>query len=109
MIWQVGDEGRIEVRLRASGEQAIRVARVHADRYIGNIVGDLSATLGVDVTTNELRYSFSKTRPEVTVIWRAQVPTASVPDVREYMVRLAQSEQPVQGEVEGVSDEPPDQ
>jgi hypothetical protein len=109
MIWQVSDEGRLVVRLRASGEQAIRVARAHADRYVANIVGDLSATLGIDVVTDELRYSFNKTRPEVTVIWRAQVPLGAVPDVREYMVRLSTSEQPVQGEVEDVHDEPPDQ
>jgi hypothetical protein len=109
MIWQVSDEGRIEVRLRAEGEQAIKVARAHADRYIGNIVGDLSATLGVDVVTTELRYSFSKTRPEVTVVWRARTPVGSVPDVREYFVRLSASEQPVQGEVGDVHDEPPDQ
>jgi hypothetical protein len=105
MMWQVSDEGKVEVRLRAEGEQAIRVAREHADRFIGNIVGDLSATLGVDVTTDELRYSFSKTRPEVTVIWRARVPVGSVPDVREYMVRLAQSQNPVMGEI--VDEQPP--
>ena len=106
MIWQVSDEGRIEMRLRANGEQAIRVARVEADRYIDNIVGDLNATEGIDVVTNELRYSFSKNRPAVTVIWRAQVPVGSVPEVREYMTRLARSHDPVQGEI---VDGPPDQ
>jgi len=101
MIWQVSDEGTIEVRMRASGEQAIRVARVKADEFIANIVSDLNATQGIEIVTDELRYSFHKTRPEVTVKWRAQVPVGAVPDVREYMSRLAHSQNPetVQGEV----------
>jgi hypothetical protein len=108
MIWQVNDEGRIEVRLRAEGEQAIRVARVKADEFIANIVSDLNATMGIEIVTDELRYSFHKTRPEVTVKWRAQVPAEKVPDVREYMSRLAHSHSPdtVRGEV---VDGPPDQ
>jgi len=105
MIWQVTDEGTIEIRLRASGEQAIRVARVKADEFVANIVGDLNATMGIEIVTDELRYSFHKTRPEVTVKWRAQVPVDQVTDVREYMARLARSQDPVQGEIV----EPPDQ
>jgi hypothetical protein len=108
MIWQVSDEGRIEIRLRASGQQAIKVARVKAEEFIANIVSDLNATMGIEITTDELRYSFHKTRSEVTVKWRAQVPVEQVTDVREYMARLAQSQNPetVQGEV---VDGPPDQ
>jgi hypothetical protein len=108
MIWQVADDGTIEVRLRASGEQAIRVARVKADEFIANIVSDLNATMGIEIVTDELRYSFHKTKPEVTVKWRAQVPAGKVADVREYMSRLAHSQNPetVQGEV---VDGPPDQ
>jgi hypothetical protein len=106
MMWQVSDEGKVEIRLKARGEQAIRVVRVKADRYVASIVGDLSATLGTDVVTDELRYSFNKTRPEVTVTWRARIPVEKVPDVREYMVRLAQSEESVEKEI---ADESPDQ
>jgi hypothetical protein len=109
MMWQVSDNGRIEMKLRASGERAVRASRQEADRYVGNIVGDLSATLGIEVTTNELRYSINKNRPEVTVTWRAQVPVETVPDVREYLARLAQSEHPVQGEVVSREDDVPDQ
>jgi hypothetical protein len=91
MIWEVTDDGRIKLLLRASGENARKITRAQADRYIANIVGDLSTTMSIEVTTDELRYSFNKNRPEITVTWRARVPVESVPDVREYMVRLGQS------------------
>lgn len=91
MIWFVGDDGRVEVRLQARGEQAIKVARVQADRFIANIVGDWATTLGIEATLDELRYSFSKTRPEVTIIWKTTVPAERVAEVREYLRGLAAS------------------
>jgi hypothetical protein len=108
-MWHVSDTGRIEVRLLAQGEQAIKVARVQADRFIANIVTDLNVSLDVAAVTDELRYSFSKTRPEVTVIWRAEVPADKVDVVRAYLARLNEGSEigaEVQGEVE---DGPPDQ
>lgn len=97
MIWQVSDEGRVEVRLKATEEQAIRVARASAERFIANVVGDLTATMSIDLVTDELRYSFSKTRPEVTVIWRAHVPLSAVSEVREYLMRLGASVGGIEG------------
>jgi hypothetical protein len=106
-MWHVADDGRIEVRLLAQGQQAIKVARVKADRFIANVVSDLATTQEVEVQTNELRYSFSKTRPEVTVIWRAGVPPDKVAVVRTYLDRL--NEQTDGGEMGEITDGPPDQ
>jgi hypothetical protein len=91
MMWHVTEQGRVEVRLRAEGEEAIKVAKIKGDTFIANIVTDLSGALGADVITDELRYSFSKVRPEVTIIWRARVPEASVPQVQEYLAELGGS------------------
>jgi hypothetical protein len=91
VIWHVTDQGRIELRLRAEGEEAIKVAKIKGDTFIANIVTDLSGTLGADVITDELRYSFSKVRPEVTIIWRARVPEGSVAQVQEYLAELGGS------------------
>jgi len=91
MMWYVTDEGRIEIRLRAEGEEAIKVARVKAQTFIANIVGDLSDNLGIDVITDEMRYSVSKVRPEVTIIWRARTVPSTVPAVREYLAKLGGS------------------
>ncbi len=90
MLWNVEDNGKVLVRLKSIGAGAQMLDRDQVNRYIGNIVGDLSATMGVDIVTDELRVSFSKTHPEVNVTWRARVPEGSVPDVREYMVRMSQ-------------------
>lgn len=106
MMWQVTDTGRVEVRMRADGEQAIRVAKVKADQFIANIVSDLAVSQHVDVVTTELRYSFSKVRPQVTVIWRAMIPASAVATVRSYLDRLNESTQGQLGEVE---DGTPDQ
>jgi hypothetical protein len=108
-MWQVTDEGRVEMKLRASGPNAGQVSRADADRYIGNIVSDLTVNMGIEIVTDELRVSFNKNRPEVTVTWKARIPVGSVPDVREYMVRLARSSDPVQGEVVSRGDDVPDQ
>ena len=105
MMWEVSDEGRVKVLVTASGENARQITRAQADRYFANIVGDLNATMGIEVITDELRYSFSKTKPKITVTWRARVPVSSVPDVREYLVRLGQSHL---GIVEGGGDASPD-
>jgi len=106
VIWFVGDDGKVEVRLQARGEQAIRVARVKADRFIANIVSDWVTTLGIEAVTDELRYSFSKTRPEVTIIWKTRAPAERVAEVREYLMGLAKS----MGEIEaGDGDAVPDQ
>lgn len=110
MMWDVSDDGRITVRLHAEGEAARLMTRDKVDAYIGEIVRDLTVSRGVEVITNELRYSFSKTHPEITVTWRAQGEAASVTEIREYFARLAKSlDPPVVGEVEGVRDDPPDQ
>lgn len=110
MMWDVSAEGKIVVRLRGEGEAARQMTREKVDAYIGNIVGDLSTSQGVEVVTNELRYSFSKTHPEITVTWRAQTSPSSVAEVREYFARLTRSlDPPVVGEVERVRDDPPDQ
>jgi hypothetical protein len=106
-MWHVADDGRIEVRLLAQGQQAVKVARVKADRFIANVVSDLAATQDIEVRTNELRYSFSKTRPEVTVIWRAGVSPAQVAAVRTYLDRL--NEQTDGGEMGEITDGTPDQ
>jgi hypothetical protein len=90
MLWSVDDEGRVLIRLKSTGASAQMLDRDKVNRYIGNIVGDVSATMGVDIVTDELRVSFSKVRPEVNVTWRARVPVGSVPDVREYMIRMSQ-------------------
>ena len=105
MLWEVTDEGRVRVRVKATGENVQQITRAQADRYFANIVGDLNATMGIEVTTDELRYSFNKSRPEITVTWKARVPAGSVADVREYMVRLGQSHL---GIVEGGDDAPRD-
>jgi hypothetical protein len=106
VIWDVSDDGRITVRMRAQGMEAVGAVRAEAGRFIANIVSDLSATSGIDAVTNEMRFSVSKTNPEVTVTWRAQIPVASVPDVREYMATLSRSLDPVQGEVTRGDDVP---
>jgi outer membrane cobalamin receptor len=98
VIWHVTDEGRIEVRLKAQGEQAIKVARVRATSLFESIVEDLATNQHVTLTSNELRYSFSKTRPEVTIIWRSEVEADAAPKVRDYLVRLGES---ISGEVTG--------
>jgi hypothetical protein len=90
-MWHVTDQGRVELRLRAEGEEAIKVAKIKGDTFIANIVTDLSGALGADVVTDELRYSFSKVRPEVTIIWRARVPEGSVAQVQEYLAKLGGS------------------
>lgn len=99
MMWTVSDGGAVEVRLRAEGEQAIKIARVKAEQYIANIVTDLTESYGIVMLFDELRYSFSKTRPEVTVIWRTRVPQESAEMMREYLARISQEHQPVLGEV----------
>ena len=91
VIWEVTDEGRVAARLRAEGEEAIKVAKIKADMFFANIVSDLQVTHSIEATTDELRYSFSKTRPEVTITWRARIPQESVPDVREYLAGLSQA------------------
>ena len=106
MMWQVSDDGKIVVKLHAENEAVHQMTRDKADAYIANIIGDLSVSQGVEVVTNELRYSFSKTRAEITVTWRASADPATVADVREYFARLSRSLDPVQGEV---LDGPPDQ
>lgn len=105
-MWTVSDGGAVEVRLRAEGEQAIKVARTKADQYIANIVTDLTENMGIVMLFDELRYSFSKTRPEVTVIWRTRVPEESVDTMRAYLARITKDHSPVLGEV---VDGPPDQ
>jgi hypothetical protein len=90
MMWTVSDDGHVEVRMQAEGEQAIKVAQDKADVFFTSMVTDLTVR-GVEVPVNELRYSFSKTRPVVTVIWRAQVEVASVPVVRAYLVRISEA------------------
>ena len=90
MLWDVDDNGRMMVRLRSTGASAKMLDRDDVNRYVAHISDDLSATLGIDIVTNELRISFSKTRPEINVTWRAQVPVQSVPDVRTYMVGMSQ-------------------
>jgi hypothetical protein len=98
-MWTVSDGGAVEVRMRAEGEQAIKIARVKAEQYIANIVSDLSENMGIVMLFDELRYSFSKTRPEVTVIWRTRVPEESADTMREYLARIAQEHSPELGEV----------
>jgi hypothetical protein len=90
MLWNVEDNGKVFVRLKSEGVGAQMLDRDGVNRYIGNIVGDLAATQGIDIVTNELRVSFSKTRPEVNVTWRAEVPPDRATDVREYMMRMSQ-------------------
>jgi hypothetical protein len=109
MIWEVADDGRMTVRIRAEGMAAVNDVRAEAGRFVANMVGDLSVTMGIDVVTNEMRFSISKTEPDVTVTWRAQVPAQTVPDVREYLTRLSQSMDPVRGEVVSRGDDVPDQ
>jgi hypothetical protein len=88
MLWEVAESGRVEVRLRAYGAE-VNTAKIASDRLIGNIITDLSSTLNIDVLSDELRYSFSKTQPEVTVIWRTHVPVERVAEVRAYLDGLA--------------------
>jgi hypothetical protein len=108
MMWDVSEAGKIIVKLHAEGDAVQQMSREAADTYIANIVGDLATSQGVEVVTDELRYSFSKTRAEITVTWRASADPASVTEIREYFARLSRSHDPVVGEVEGVVDEPPD-
>jgi hypothetical protein len=105
MMWDVSDEGKIVVRLRAEGEAAKLMTRDRVDAYINEIIRDLSTSQGVEVVTDELRYSFSKTYPEITVTWRAKADPAAVTEIREYFARLSRSLDPVVGEV---VDDPPD-
>lgn len=92
MLWEVSDSGRVEVRLRAEGAE-ISTAKAASDQLIGSIVIDLASTLKIDVLSDELRYSFSKVRPEVTVIWKTRVPVERVTEVRAYLGGLAESMQ----------------
>lgn len=114
MMWQVSDEGRIEMRIKIdilmpeAGKSALTSSiREHFDRHIANLVSDLIMTEGVDLVTDEVRYSFSTTRPEATVIWRARVPADEAPAVRAYLVRFSEGNEIVQGEV--VDGDVPDQ
>jgi hypothetical protein len=109
MMWQVTDEGRVEARMRAEGIEAVKTAREDAARFIANVTSDLSMNLGVEVVTDELRFSVSKTRPEITVIWKARAPVEKVADVREYMATVARSLNPLPGEVLGRDNDVPDQ
>ena len=90
MLWQVDHEGRVEIRIRSEGMDAMRTAKTQGDTLVANIIGDLQTTLGIEVTRDELRYSLSKTRPEVTIIWKTQVPDTRVEDVRSYLSGLAE-------------------
>lgn len=90
MLWNVDDSGQMLVRMRSAGPSVSLLDRNVVNRYIANIVGDVSDTLGVEIVTNELRISFSKTHPEINVTWRAQVPTASASAVRAYMVGMSE-------------------
>jgi hypothetical protein len=95
MMWQVTDEGRVEARMRAEGIEAVKTAREDAARFIANVTSDLSMV--------------SKTRPEITVIWKARAPVEKVADVREYMATVARSLNPLPGEVLGRDNDVPDQ
>lgn len=97
MMWDVSDAGKITVKLHAEGEAVRQMTRDMADAYIANIVGDLTTSQGVEVVTDELRYSFSKTRAEITVTWRASADPTAVAEIREYFARLSRSQQ---GEIE---------
>jgi hypothetical protein len=90
MLWQVLDTGHVEVRIRSEGIDEVSAAKVQGDQLVANILGDLETTLGIEVTRDELRYSFSKTRPEVTVIWKTTVPKERVDDMRSYLSGLAE-------------------
>lgn len=90
MLWSVEDDGNVLVRLKSSGDSAQMLTKDSVNRYIANIVGDLQATLGIEIVTNELRIRFRKNSTEINVFWRAEVPVVSVTDVREYMVRMSQ-------------------
>lgn len=92
MLWEVSDAGRVEIRLRAQGTE-VTYAKVASDQLIGNIINDLAASLSINVITDELRYSFSKTRPEVTVLWRTSVPADRTDEVRAYLAGLAETMQ----------------
>jgi hypothetical protein len=92
ILWHVNDTGHVEVRLRAEGDQ-IATAKDEGNRLVANIITDLSNTLSIDVLSDELRYSFSKTRPEVTIIWRTRVPDDRIDDVRTYLGGLAEGMQ----------------
>jgi hypothetical protein len=92
MIWDVDDAGRVEVRMRAEGAQIV-TAKAASEQLVQGIVQDLDTTLGIQVTTDELRFSFSKTRPEVTVSWRTVVPSDRIDDVRAYLTGLAETMQ----------------
>lgn len=89
MLWQVLDTGHTEVRLRAEGAE-IYVLRAQAEELIADIIRDLMTTLGIEVLRDEIRASFSKVRPEVTVTWRTTVPKEHVEDVRTYLTGVAE-------------------
>lgn len=88
MLWNVDDNGHMLVRLRSEGAGVSMLTKDSVNRYVANIVGDLSETMGVEVDTRELRISFSTTRPEINVTWRARVPAAQAGILRTYLTRM---------------------
>jgi len=54
MLWDVMDNGHVLVRLRSTGASAKMLDRDDVNRYIANIAGDLTATLGIDIVTHQM-------------------------------------------------------
>ena len=89
MIWNVDDDGRVLVRLRASGEAAARLTRGSVEDHFGAIENDLS-TNGIEIVTQDIQMSRRPKR--LDAMWRADIPPQQVGAVREYLMRLAKSE-----------------
>lgn len=90
MIWEVRDDGKVTVILRAKQSQLVKPPRVMLAEYVQNVAVDFQR-VGIELLRDEYRIRQHRDSDLVEIFWSAQVPVGQVADAREYMMTLANS------------------